>query len=74
MKSKDEEAFSKLVQEVSIIDSEAARILSDEIPLDKNVNFIHDGDLSFSFIWESSPQGFDYWDDIYTKLGKELYK
>ena len=60
--------FELLVEAVQKINQEAAKYLRENVKYeDKH------GHLGFVLIWASTPQGHDYWRDIYRKLRERGY-
>lgn len=60
--------YHKMVQRVLAVDEAAAKYL-----LDKDIKTIggykRSGDLESCFLFGDSPQGFEYWSNIYKKIG-----
>ena len=60
--------FEVLVEAVEKIDQEAAKYLRENVEYDYK-----DGDIASLFPWDLTPQGQDYWMDIYEKLSERGY-
>lgn len=64
----------KLLKRIEMIDVEAFDYLAIEfIKFTKNEESLIDDcarELIYWFIWDGTPQGFDYWDNISVKLGE----
>ena len=57
-----------LVAKVRKVNREAANWLRDEAPKIKGFDPSTD-DLNLSFVWSFSPQGHEYWNGIFQKIG-----
>ena len=60
--------FEALVEAVEGIDQEAAKYLRENVKYEDK-----DGDLGCLFMWDSTPQGYACWVNIYEKLLKIGY-
>jgi len=67
MKKRDAKDYMVLVAKVMRIDTEAAEYMM--IKATKMPSFSFKSRLDTSFVWENSPQGWRYWNDIAIKLG-----
>ena len=59
-------AHKSLVAKVRKVNREAANWLRDEAP--KMDSFIPTSSLSYAFEWDASPQGDEYWSNIFKKV------
>lgn len=58
----------ELIEKVRSIDTDAAAWLENEADKLAGDEFIH-GDLNEWFIWMDSPQGYEFWKNIFIKIG-----
>lgn len=60
------QTHEELIQQVEAIDPEAAEYLRTEAR--ELESFTECAVLNGVFIWDDSPQGHDYWNDLYTQV------
>jgi|LGOV01.1.fsa_nt_gb hypothetical protein len=63
-----QDAYVKLVAQVKVLDPDAATYLMVEAPT-ADIDFDYTGSLIEAFDWDRTPQGIQYWDNIYESLG-----
>ena len=59
--------YEALTDRVAKIDKGAARYMRKHAPHDLNC-FCYYGELNGCFVWCDTPQGHDFWENIYDKL------
>lgn len=62
--------YKELTDKVAKIDKGAARYMREQAPALKD--FVYDGELINCFTWNYTPQGYDYWGNIYDKLNEDM--
>jgi len=64
--------YYETIGKVSKIDISAAQYLRDIACLEQDIEkFDYDADISQCFYWYDTPQGFDFWENIYERLNDE---
>ena len=66
MAKKMNPAHKSLVAKVRKVNREAANWLRDEAP--KMDSFYPSSRLLYAFVWRDSPQGHEYWSDVFEKV------
>lgn len=59
--------YEALTAKVFKIDKSAARYMREQAPKELR-DFVYCGELNSSFIWGDTPQGHNFWENIYDKL------
>ena len=62
-------SYEALTDRVAKIDKGAARYMRKHAPDLKD--FVYDSELVCCFYWADTPQGHDFWENIYNKLKEE---
>ena len=65
----DKSYYEALMAKVAKIDKGAARYMRKHAPNLKD--FVYDRELVCCFVWDDTPQGHDFWENIYDKLNGE---
>lgn len=60
--------FERLIERVKRVDKKAAKYLKKDMWKDKNLKCTISDSLGCVMDWSKTPQGFQYWYDIYGKL------
>ncbi len=60
--------YLHLVGSIIALDVGAATYMTMVAPLDANIGFGFSSELDGVFVWEDTPQGYEYWDNLYTQL------
>ena len=63
--------YEALTARVSKIDKSAARYMRKHAPQELK-GFSYYGELNGCFVWFETPQGHDYWENIYYKLKENM--
>lgn len=63
--------YKELTAKVSKIDKSAAKYMREQAPKELR-DFVYCGELNSSFIWGDTPQGHDFWENIYDKLNEGM--
>ena len=64
----DKPAYTLLVERVRTVDAKAAAFMQFQAPAMQH--FMYSGKLFHAFPWSLTPQGADYWMDLFVKMGE----